>query len=488
MRFKIALLGIYHESNTFSEELTVIENFLRGHYLKGEAIRREYEQAHHEIGGMIEVLDKHNIRVVPVMYAEATPGGRISSETYDILLGDMMSELENVLPVDGCMIVPHGAAVSEDFQDMDGHWLSLVREKLGKEIPIIGTLDPHANVSKLMIESTNALIAYATNPHVDQRETGKIAANLMVECLMKRAWPRQELTQLPLAISIEQQCTLNDPCKSLYGYVRSLEKRKGILSISMILGFPYADVEEMGSSVIVVSDGKGDTQRQTGDEIRAYITCRKEGFNGDKKNISSVLDSIDQLVKPVLMLDMGDNIGAGAPGDSAFLLEKLEEKGDCRCFICIYDPTLVGLAEEHDLNDWFDISLISDKRANMPYNISVQLKRLGDGRFNESNPRHGGQANFDMGKIAIVSTRKGNTIMLTSLRISPFSLKQLTAFGVDPSLYDVVIAKGVNAPIAAYSPVCPTILQVDTPGITQADMTKFSFKNRRKPLYPFEEI
>jgi len=116
----------------------------------------------------------------------------------------------------------------------------------------------------------------------------------------------------------------------------------------------------------------------------------------------------------------------------------------------------------------------------------VKLFKICDGQFTETTPKHGGQFNFDMGKMAIVTTSKCNTIMLTSLRVPPYSLQQLFAFDINPDLYNMIVAKGVNAPIAAYKDVCETILQVNTPGVTQADMTQFTYHHRRKPLYPFE--
>ncbi len=105
----------------------------------------------------------------------------------------------------------------------------------------------------------------------------------------------------------------------------------------------------------------------------------------------------------------------------------------------------------------------------------------------EQKPRHGGQVNFDMGHIAVVSTQNGNTILLNSLRVPPFSSNQVTSFNIDPKQFDIIVAKGVNAPIAAYSTICPTIIQVNTPGVTQADMTLFPFRKRRVPLFPFEK-
>ncbi|MFA6946509.1 MAG: M81 family metallopeptidase, partial [Pedobacter sp.] len=278
MTFKVALLGITHESNTFVDEVTTLDNFRKGHWMRGEELLNEYRSAFHEIGGMIEILELEKIEILPVMYAEATPGGIISADTYDSLLEELLHQLKRVLPIDACLVVPHGAGISEHFLDMDGHWLSEVRKMIGNDIPIIGTLDPHANVSPLMTDSTDALIAYKTNPHIDQRETGREAAKLLVEVLKRKVKPFQYLTQLPLAISIEQQHTGKEPCISLYSYAKSLTREKGVLSISILLGFPYADVEEMGTSIIVISDNDPDLAITLSKLLEEYIMDHKQDF------------------------------------------------------------------------------------------------------------------------------------------------------------------------------------------------------------------
>jgi len=485
MNLRVALLGIYHESNTFLEELTTLPDFENGHWLFGQDIIREYKNAHHEIGGMLEVMECEGIEVVPIMYAEATPGGKIASATYSRLLKSMMKALEKNLPVDGCLVVPHGAAVSEKFLDLDGHWLSMLRKKLGPLVPIIGTIDPHANVSEIMAASTNCLVAYKTNPHLDQRAVGKEAATIMAGFLKARIKPLQKLFQLPMVISIEQQYTGRDPCLSLYNFARHLNKVEGVLSISIVLGFPYADVKEMGTSVIVVTDNDSKLANEIGNKIKEYILNDKERFVGKKMKISEVLPTLAKSKKPVLMLDMGDNVGGGAPGNSTFLLEELERFGSEKFFICLYDPQAVKQANAYELGNTFTVRLTNDVPTDLV--VSVKLLHKGSGKFRETDPRHGGQVNYDMGNIAVVQTQNGNIIMLISLRIPPFSLQQLVSFGIDPGTFDVIIAKGVNAPIAAYQSVCRTIIQVDTPGVTRADMTLFSYHNRRIPLFPFEK-
>jgi microcystin degradation protein MlrC len=192
MSLKVALLGIFHESNTFVRAQTSEMDFKNGYLFMGPEIRRQYKDAHHEIGGMLEVMDRRGIDVCTVMFAEANPGGAISSETYDCLLNEMMNGLKKVMPVDGCLAVIHGAAVSETYPDMDGHWLSILRKELGNNVPVIGTIDPHANVSELMITSTDALLAYKTNPHIDRRETGRVAAKMLAGILENKIKPLQE--------------------------------------------------------------------------------------------------------------------------------------------------------------------------------------------------------------------------------------------------------------------------------------------------------
>lgn len=489
MRKRIALLGIYHETNTFIEIPTTLDDFKNGYWLAGEAIRTEYEGAHHEISGVIDVIDASpDLELVPVLYASATPGGLIQREAYEAILAEMWAALEAVLPVDGCVVVPHGAGVAESYPDLDGHWLGLLREKLGPEIPITGTLDPHANVSRAMVAATDALVAYATNPHIDQRATGRKAAQILVDTLRGTVQPVQHLVQLPMAISIEQQYTSQDPCRSLLAHLTETGRQNRLLSASLLLGFPYADVAEMGSAFILVADQKQDADAQkliqkTGQQLSDYILDRKEEFNGPKTGIQAVLPTLAALPKPVLMLDMGDNVGGGAPGNSTHLLESLEMKDIGPVFICLYDPSAVEEARQHAIGETFPLAM---GEAGKPYKTKVTFTRLLDGKFTESTPKHGGFVNYDMGETALVKTQKGNIVMLTTRRTPPYSLRQMTAFGLEPDAFAIIIAKGVNAPIAAYAPVCPAIVQVDTPGVTQADMTLFTYQNRRRPLFPFE--
>ncbi|WP_090390608.1 M81 family metallopeptidase [Niabella drilacis] len=487
MKKRIALVGIYHESNTFNKRRTGYDDFENSHLLTGAAIVEQYEKAHHEIGGFIEALDKNAIELVPVFYAEATPGGMVCTDAYQRLKQELLQLLEAVLPVDAVLVVPHGAGVCETCPDMDGDWLQAVRKMVGPAIPVVGTLDPHANVSVQMIQQTTALIAYATNPHLDQRQTGIRAAQLLNRILLEGFSVKQELLQLPLSISIEQQHTNAEPCLSLYREVQEAAGAARATHVSIVLGFPYADVHEMGSAVIVIA-GQGLDTTQLMTEINACFIKRLSQFRGEKLSPQRAIDQASQGEKPVLLLDMGDNVGGGSAGTSMFLMDLLEAAGATKAVICIHAPATVAALAGLGSGTRSVVALDALNVLNraQPYRVTV----LGHykGHFREPDPRHGGQVQYNMGEVALLKTELGNLIVVTSLRVPPFSSRQLSCLGIELEGLNWIIAKGVNAPVAAYRDICPVMIQVNTPGETCADITLFDFKNRRRPLYPFETI
>src|SRR5690606_24334104 len=150
------------------------------HLFRGHPIREEYEDAHHEIGGILEVFDASEVEVVPLFFAEATPGGLIIRETFERLVGELLEELATQGPWDGIQLCAHGGAVAEDEPDIDGHWSGLVINLVGHQLLIVCSLEPHANVSPMMVEATDARVSYATKPHLDQREAGRKAARMML--------------------------------------------------------------------------------------------------------------------------------------------------------------------------------------------------------------------------------------------------------------------------------------------------------------------
>lgn len=486
---RVGILALIQESNTFLPGATTLDHFRQELLLKGEEVRQQFSHAHHEVRGFFDGLAAAGMEAVPLFAARALPFGTIEPEAFNYLMQVMLDELKKAGRLDGLLVAPHGATVAKEYPDADGEWLTRVREVVGPDLPIIGTLDPHGNLSPEMVAATNALVAYRTNPHVDQEQRGLEAAELMVRTLKGEIQPVQAACYPPMAINIERQCTSESPCLELCNRFDEVRGREGVLGASLMFGFPYADVTEMGSSSLVVTNGQPELAQRLAEELGLEMWNLRHGLAGTFLTEKEAVAQAVQLPGPVCMLDMGDNVGGGSPGDGTWIAWELIRTGVGPAFVCINDPEAVRAAEATGVGNTstFSIGGRTDELHGTPLVAQFKVEQLSDGRFKESEVRHGGFTEFDQGRTAILVSEQGLTVMVTSKRSLPFSLKQLTTFGLKPEQFQIIVAKGVNAPLAAYRSVCPSILRVNTRGVTMADMTQLPYQHRKKPLFPFEK-
>ena len=486
---RVGILALIQESNTFLSGTTTYDHFRQDLLLTGEEVRQHFATAHHEVRGFFDGLAHAGIEAVPIFAARALPFGTIEADAFERIVQQMIEELESVGRLDGLLVAPHGATVAASHPDADGYWLSLVRHKVGPNVPIIGTLDPHGNLSPLMVSATDALMSYRTNPHIDQEQRGVEAAELMARTLRCEVTPVQAACFPPMVINIERQCTSEPPLTEVVADFEAVRGRAHVLSASLMLGFPYADVPEMGASALVVADGNLSLAQSLANQLAQSMWRRRSGLAGSFISVEDAVTQAQSLPTPICMLDMGDNVGGGSPGNGTWLAHELHRQKVGPSFMCLYDPTAVMQADAVGVGAKVRLAVggKTDDFHGAPFQAAVLVKFVGDGRFAETQVRHGGFTSFDQGHTAIVETDDGLlTIMLTTRRTPPFSLRQLTAFGLDPKSFRVLVAKGVNAPLAAYQPVCPTILRVNTRGVTTADVTQLPYKHRRSPMFPFE--
>jgi microcystin degradation protein MlrC len=350
-----------------------------------------------------------------------------------------------------------------------------------------------------MVGATDALIAYRTNPHVDQQERGLEAARLMARTLAKEIEPRQAAEFPPLAINIECQETGVPPLLPIYEAAATLQKHPHVLSTSIGLGFPYADVVEMGASAIVVTNGDQSLAETKVRELAEVMWNARQTFVPRLTSIDEALAGAAPLrgtsslpkggtSAPVCLLDMGDNVGGGSPGDGTHIAHALHRRQIADAFVCLCDPAAVEAAIRVQFGKPAELCVggKTDARHGPPLAATFTVIAKSAGQFTESQPRHGGFSKFDQGLTAVVRTESGLTIMLTSRRMAPWSLEQLRHCGLNPAEFRVLVAKGVHAPVAAYREVCKTFIRVDTPGVTSANLSRFEYQNRRRPMYPFE--
>jgi microcystin degradation protein MlrC len=274
--------------------------------------------------------------------------------------------------------------------------------------------------------------------------------------------------------------------RGLYASAKQIADREGVVSHSIVLGFPYADVPEMGSSVLVVTDADAELAQFLADQMACEMDRRKSAFEPEFLSIEDAVRNANiASAYPIVLLDMGDNVGGGSPANSAGNAREWIEHGEGRAFVVLCDPEAVQLADKSGV-DAEILTVVGDPQN--PIKGTFRVQSLHDGVFHEEKPRHGGFLEFDQGRTAVLETADGRlTIMATTRRMAPYSLSQLTSFGINPSAFQMIIAKGVIAPMAAYEPIAKGgFLHVDSPGVTRANMRKLDYLHRRRPLFPFE--
>lgn len=488
---RIGILALIQESNTFISAPTTLHHFEEELLVTGEEMRGRFIGAHHEISGMLHALDELGAEAVPIFAARALPFGVIEADAIETLFSRMFAELDRTLAegkIDGLLVAPHGATVSKPYPDVDGHWLSEVRRRVGPEMPVVGTLDPHGNLSPQMVAACNALIAYRTNPHLDQKARGIDAARLLVRTVNGERQPTMAAAFPPLAINIEKQCTTEEPCHSFYKFADAQLDDERVLFNSIMLGFPYADVAEMGSALIVVTNGDQALAQKLADDLARELWRRRDDFVGTLISIDDALDQAVELPGPVCLLDMGDNAGGGSPADGTHLAHAIHARKIDRSLVILADPESVQQAITAGVGgrSHFRAGGKTDHLHGSPIDCEATVVGLYDGKFEEPLPRHGGFTVLDQGPTAVICTDDGLTLMLSTRRMPPFSLRQLTTFGIKPEEFQLLVAKGVNAPLAAYREVCPNFIRVNTPGCTTADILSLAYDHRRRPMFPFE--
>lgn len=484
---RVGIVALQHESNTFLSGPTTLAHFERDLLAEGEAVRAKLAGTHHEVAGFFAGLAAEGVEAVPVFAARALPFGAIIADAADELVRRLLAAVDCAGRLDGWLAAPHGAAVAENHPDFDGHWLTLLRERVGKGVPVVGTLDLHANLSPKMVAACDALIAYRTNPHLDQMERGIEAAALVSSAVRQELRPVAAACFPPLAVNIERQATAEPHWRPLLDLAERQREEAGALSNSLVYGFPYADVPEMGSAVVAVTDDDRPLAERLAGELAGLWWDRRRDFAGVLVGVAEAIDRAAELPGPVGLLDMGDNVGGGSPGDGTILAHELHARRLGPSLVVLSDPEAVRLADAAGVAARLALRMggKTDDRHGPPLEAAVTVIGVSDGRFEEPAVRHGGIRHFDQGRTAAVRTDSGLTLVLTSRRMAPFSLHQLTSCGLDPASFRVLVAKGVHAPVAAYAPVCRHMIRVNTPGVTTADMGMLGYRHRRR-LFPFE--
>ncbi|MDP6821904.1 MAG: M81 family metallopeptidase [Dehalococcoidia bacterium] len=492
---RIAAFGIHHETNSFSSRKTTLESFRRSG-LQREGVQRgtRIEEMHRGaktvFTGFFDAADRLGFDLVPILFAATDPGGTISAEAFDQLTGEALAVLRDRGPWDGVLLNQMGAAVSESYPDMDGEIARRTREIVGPGTPVVMTLDLHANVSQRMARETDALVIYHTNPHLDAVPRANEACDLLVRMISGEIKPAHALEMPPMVIGIMHQNTNVQPMKGIIDDLLDVQQRPGVLHASVGQGYPWSDVDEMGFACYVLHEKSEKEARRLARWITGRAWDRRAEFAEEvgMTPADAVRHGLAADAKPVVLLDAGDNIGAGSSGDSTVILEEAMAQGARSYLQTLRDPEAVAVCDAVGIGETVSM-LVGGKTDGLhgrPLPITGTVRELSEGAFEDNRALHAGWTFYDQGRCAVVECDSGPTLLLVSSSIGNVSLEQYYSVGLRPEEFKIVVAKGVMSPRPAYEPIAAEMILVNSPGATSADLSTFHYAHRRTPLYPFE--
>src|SRR5688572_19116800 len=490
---RIAVGGFHHETNSFVLPLTDFAYFAehrdRPPLVRGAEVLEWLGDTSFALSGFLaEMGEGHDY--APLVWTSGGAGGTVTRDAFERIAGEMVGRLSEAMPVDAVYLDLHGAAVTEDFEDAEGELLRRVRACVANDVPIVVSLDYHANVTRRMVELTDGLVGYWTYPHVDRVETGQRAARVMKNLLEHGRPAGRALRRLPFLIPLNSQCTLVDPSKKIITRSAELERGDQVVNVSYLAGFPPADLEECGPAVIVHAY----TQERAdalADELTREIEANESNFAAPllepDEAVREAMRIARSATKPVVIADTQDNPGAGGTGDTTGLLDALVRNDAQGAVLGIfYDAEAAAAA--HKAGEGAEIRIALGGRSGpegvKPYTGTFRVARLGSGKFRTTGPCVGGR-NVELGPMALLEIG-GVRVVVSSKRMQAHDQAPFRHLGIEPKAQKILALKSTVHFRADFEPIAETVLVAVAPGGHIVDPTKYDYKRVRRGvrLYP----
>ena len=482
MKKRVLVGGMHHESDTFNP-ITTGENDIW--VIRGKELIESKGQS--SVCGAIATLKEAGYEVLPALIARAVPNGEWDKNYYLKLKGEFLQAIKDALPLDALCLSLHGSMRVRKIGEAEGDLLEDIR-KICPDIPILSSLDMHATVSDRMLRYVNGYVGYKCAPHTDTYETGVHAARMTINTLEKGARPVLEAVKIPFLIAGEQSETSVEPMKKLIAVLREVEKEKGIMAASYLLGFPWADTADNGVTAMVVADGDRELARKKARELaQLFWDTRSEfGFYNETRETADALKhtklSIEEGVYPVVLSDSGDNPTAGSSQDVTNFLKEimadsyLSSLNPPLCYQAFYDPALVAACFKAGEGNIVEGTLGAafDKIKSSPIAVKARVKKLCKAWLHAQNS--------DM----VLLDVQGIDVVVTSKHVGCYDPEMMRALGVEPENCKAIVVKlGYLEPdIRA---IAKRSMLVLTDGSTNEVFSRLAYKELPRPMYPFDK-
>ncbi|MDA1191354.1 MAG: M81 family metallopeptidase, partial [Candidatus Poribacteria bacterium] len=387
---RIGVAQFFHESNSFCPSMTTEEHFRADAYLTGDNLFDRWRDTDSEIAGILDVAGEDlDIELVPVIGAWSWPSGPVTDVVYVKVARAIISAcLEDRL--DGLLLCLHGAAVTETHLDAEGDLLDAIRHRVGRDFPIVATLDFHANVSPRMVELLDGFVGYKTYPHVDYRERGQDACRMIASIAREEIAPTIGYSHPPLLFVPQRQWTAYDPMLPIMQRAHEIEQHDDrVLVANVFGGFCYSDTPYAGFSTSVITNNNPDLAQYYADELAQMAWDNRQKFVPE---LLYVTDAVTQAVKAsdglTVLVDIGDNIGGGTPGDGTGALQAVLASGLPRCVAVINDPEAALECHRAGAGARLNLSIGGkvDHFHGETVSVSAQGVGLSDGIFQLEDP------------------------------------------------------------------------------------------------------
>lgn len=493
MSFKVAIGSFWHETSSFSNDLTPLQLFRSWIFDEAPVMvekQRGKTTVSGTVGGYVDYAEEKGWDIVPLIAAGALPNGPVTEEAYLYIKNAMLEGLDGQNDLDGVLLHLHGAAVTnaKGVFDCEGDLLTAVRDKVGDDVPILVMYDQHGNISDLMVEKANASFGYNTQPHKDGYELEQEIASVFEGMMEGKYKPTQYRAQPPLLLPAIRTETSEGPMKKMMDKAYEWEEREDVINVSPFAGFYGSDKYEAGPSIVVTTNDNPELAKEIAEEMATYMWEIKDEFLGDIIPMEEAIRIAKTEGGLWAFIDECDDPCGAGPADGTYILQKCLEAGIPSGGVSsIHDPAVIerAFAAGEGATIGGTLGAWKDGLHGEPIELNAKVVRL------TTDPLpfayYGGDPQ-DVGRVALID-QGGFLILVTELKADTENIDVFGWLGIDVADLNVIILKGLGH---AYKEVFKDkpkgYLTPDSIGITHPDVRKIGdFKLIRRPCHPFDE-
>jgi microcystin degradation protein MlrC len=486
MRFVIAMMK--HETNTFSPVATPYESFANHAAYTGEDAYHAFKGTNTPMAAFIDLAEKENAEIVTPIAAEAWPSGTVQAGAYQRITDVICDAVGK--GCDALFLDLHGAMVSQSTDDGEGTLLERIRS-IAPKLPIAVALDLHANLTAKMVANCTTIAGYTTYPHVDMYAAGLRAGRIVIGMLQGKLNPTMAWTGCPMLPHTLRMGTDDAPMGDLVAEAKTLEEKEA-LAVTVFGGFPLADFQEAGLSVVVVTD---DDQNLAGDLSRGLADkawARRHEFVYQAKPLAeSVAQAAELKEGPILLIDHADNCASGGTQDTMAVVAEVMRQGLKDVAVgAIRDAEAVqkmieaGVGSTVTLLLGGKMDMPSIDRKGEPLEVTGTVKVISDGEFVVRGPMYTG-VKMNMGKTAVLDTGPIQFVVIENNH-EPFDLGMFRSVGIEPTTTQYLLLKSRIHYRAGFMPIAKHIVECSGVGVTGSDYSQFKFEKVRRPIFPLD--